>query len=280
MTNKAVLSIDFELFTQTPAYRNAEGTVEESGVGLDGGTFLRKLLAANDIQTTCFVVGEVAKQFPNAVRAFAEDGHEIGSHTYTHRLLTELDAETRRHELVKSRDCLQKVTGRDIAGFRAPAFAFGGDHFTALSTAGYDYDASVNPSRRIPGWYGGNYDMDRPVPATTVQADAPPGLMELPTSVMPGLRLPLTGTWLRFFGPYYTILGMRLLAQRGITPVLYVHPWEFVDLPAVDGVPSRVYYHTGAWMREAVTKLLAQPFEFVTAAEMLTPARQSTMEQQ
>jgi Domain of unknown function (DUF3473). len=85
---------------------------------------------------------------------------------------------------------------------------------------------------------------------------------------MPGLRLPLTGTWLRFFGPGYTVLGMRLLARRGVAPVLYVHPWELVDLPAVDGVPGRVYWHTGEWMRRAIDRVLGQPFEFTTAATL------------
>jgi hypothetical protein len=86
---------------------------------------------------------------------------------------------------------------------------------------------------------------------------------------MPGVRLPLTGTWLRFFGVRYTVLGMRLLARRGIAPVLYVHPWEFADLPAVDGVPRRVYVRTGEWMRKAVQRLLDQPFEFVTARSVV-----------
>jgi hypothetical protein len=58
---------------------------------------------------------------------------------------------------------------------------------------------------------------------------------------------------------------MKLLAQRGITPILYVHPWELVDLPAVEGVPSRVYYHTGDWMRRAIARILEQDFAFTTA---------------
>ncbi|MFW5918336.1 MAG: DUF3473 domain-containing protein, partial [Haloferacaceae archaeon] len=74
---------------------------------------------------------------------------------------------------------------------------------------------------------------------------------------------------LRFFGPRYTILGMRWLARRGITPILYVHPWECVDLPDVPGVPSRVYHHTGAWMRRAVERILSSDFTFVSAGEVV-----------
>jgi hypothetical protein len=65
---------------------------------------------------------------------------------------------------------------------------------------------------------------------------------------------------------------MKLLARRGIAPILYVHPWEFVDLPVVDGVPKRVYFRTGSWMRDAVEYILDQPFEFTTARSVVTEA--------
>ena len=79
-------------------------------------------------------------------------------------------------------------------------------------------------------------------------------------------------TWLRFFGPRYTVAGMKLLARRGIAPVLYVHPWELVDLPAVEGVPRRVYVRTGDWMRRAVEYILDQPFDFTTARSVVAEA--------
>lgn len=269
---RAVLSVDFELFEHTPAVRNAAGDLPETGVGLDGGRFLREAFEDHDAATTWFVVSEVAEEFPDAVRSLATEEHEIGSHTRTHQLLTDLNPEERRAQLQASREALQTVTGREVAGFRAPAFDFPADHFEALAAAGYDYDSSVVASRAIPGWYGGEYELQRPAPARTVQAGAPPELSELPVSVMPRLRLPLTGTWLRFFGPRYTIWGMRWLARRNITPVLYVHPWELVDLPAVEGVPGRVYWHTGAWMRRAVNRILGTEFQFVTAREALAAA--------
>jgi peptidoglycan/xylan/chitin deacetylase (PgdA/CDA1 family) len=265
----AVLSVDVELFSQTPAYRAADGETDRTGVGLDGLTFLREAFREHGATTTGFVVSSLAERHPDAVHALADDGHEIASHTHNHRLLSELDAETRREELTRSRRVLADVTGATVTGFRAPAFDRGEGHFAALADAGYDYDSSVVPSRRIPGWYGGDPDCHRPTAATAIDPAAPAGLRELPVSVMPGLKLPLTGTWLRFFGPRYTITGMRLLARRGITPVLYVHPWELVDLPEVEGVPARVYWHTGAWMRRAVQRLLGTDFTFVSAAEAL-----------
>lgn len=275
MSRRAVLSIDFELFTQTPAYRSAAGGTDERGFELAGGTFLRETLDAHDATATCFVVSAAAERHPDAVRALAEAGFEIASHTHSHELLSQLDEAARREEIEHSRDVLERLTGRTVSGFRAPAFDIADGHFDMLEAAGYAYDSSVVSSRRIPGWYGGEYDLHAPVPAERVDPGAPADLAELPVSVMPGLHLPLTGTWLRFFGPRYTILGMKLLARRGITPVLYVHPWEFVDLPDVEGVPRRVYVRTGAWMRRAVERILAQPFEFTTARTVVEEAAAS-----
>jgi hypothetical protein len=56
---------------------------------------------------------------------------------------------------------------------------------------------------------------------------------------------------------------MYWLARRGVAPVLYVHPWELVDLPEIRGVPERIYVRSGAYMRRAVERILATPFEFV-----------------
>ncbi len=269
---RAVLSVDVELFRHTPAYRNASGTLDDPSVGLAGARFLRKAFARHDARTTAFVVSEIADDHPGAVGAFVDAGHEVGSHTHTHRLLTDLSPAERREELVRSKERLETVTGASVAGFRAPAFDFGDDHFAAIEAADYAYDASVVSCRRIPGWYGGEYDLHRPASATAVDPTAPTGLAEVPTAVFPGIGLPLTGTWLRFFGVRYTITGMRLLARRGIAPVLYVHPWEFVDLPAVDGVPKRVYARTGDWMRRAVERILSTEFSFVACEDVLADA--------
>jgi peptidoglycan/xylan/chitin deacetylase (PgdA/CDA1 family) len=261
----AVLSVDLELFTHLPAYRTARGRTDRRDIGLDAVDDLIALFDDCGAAATFFVVSEVAERHPERVTAVADAGHEIASHTHRHRHLSTLTERERREELDTSRTVLEDVTDTPVTGFRAPSFDTSSDHFTLLAAAGYEYDSSVVPCRRVPGWYGGEYDIDKPVPATRLDPDASDDLTELPVSAMPGLRLPLTGTWLRFFGPRYTVLGMKSLARRGIAPVLYIHPWELADLPAVDGVPKRVYWHTGAWMRRALRRILDAPFEFVTA---------------
>lgn len=268
---RAALTVDVEFFTQIPAYRGASGTTTESGVGHDGIEFLLDAFDAAGGTGTFFTVSEIAETHPETVAAVAQH-HELASHTQTHRHLSDLSASERRAELADSKAQLESVGGTDVTGFRAPSFDFTDDHFDLLADTGYEYDSSIAPSRSIPGWYGGEYDIDRPVSADAVVSGAPESVTEVPVAVMPGLRLPLTGTWIRFFGVHYTLLGMHLIARRGITPVLYVHPWELVELPAVEGVPSRVYYRTGSYMRRAVRRILNADFEFVSVNSVAAAA--------
>lgn len=269
----AVLSVDLEFFQHTPAYRTATGTANRPGIGCEGVEFLLDAFDDADASATFFTVSDIVDSHPHLVERIVTEGHEIGSHTHSHRHLSELSPTDRRHELVESRERLAAATGATVEGFRAPSFDIADDHFESLADAGYTYDSSVVSSRSIPGWYGGEFDTRSPTPATAIEADAPAGLMEVPVSVMPRLRLPLTGTWIRFFGVRYTLLGMRLLARRGIPPMLYVHPWELVDLPDIEGVPSRIYVRSGEYMRDAVARLLDTSFEFVPAREIATQAR-------
>jgi len=270
MTDLAALSIDFELFRHTPAYRSADGTLDpdRTATGLEAWPFLRDLLSEYGAEATFFVVGELAETHPETVTAIADAGHEVASHTYSHRLLGTLDPEQRRTELVRSRSVLRDATGQEVAGFRAPAFEFGAEHFEELERAEYEYDSSVVPARSVPGWYGGTFDTHRPTSAAAIRPGAPASIAEVPLSVAPFLRLPLSGAWTRLIGRRYTLAGLRRLRSRGVSPVLYYHPWELVDLPAVEGVPRRVYWRTGDWLRETLRAVLEEPFEFVPVGRL------------
>lgn len=268
MTNQAVLSVDFELFTHTPAYRGASGSLSDTSVGLNAWPFLRDLLAEHDATATFFVVGEVAQRYPDVIGSIADAGHEIASHTQTHPLLTDIDRDEQVMELEQSRDVLEEVSGQRIDGFRAPAFERPPEFFSLLEETGYTYDSSIMPARKIPGWYGGEYSITEPCPAADLEPGFPE-LDELPLSVMPGVRLPLSGAWTRLLGRRYTFLGMDLLRHLETIPVLYTHPWELVDLPSVDGVPKRVSWRTGEWMRETLRRILEMEYEFVPASSVI-----------
>lgn len=269
MTSRAVLSIDFELFRHTPAYRSASGKLSDTTVGIEAWPFLRDALSDHDATATFFVVGEVAEQHPEVIAEIAEEGHELASHTHTHRLLSSLNPRAEVEELKKSRAAIEAATGQsEVTGFRAPAFDISAGLFEKLDKAGYRYDSSVIPARRIPGWYGGEHTVTAPCSATKFNSDVQ-SLSELPVSVMPSLRLPLSGAWTRLLGRKYTQVGIKILSRKGRIPILYYHPWELVDLPRIEGIPRRVTWRTGKWLRQSIDQVLQMNFSFVSVSHII-----------
>src|SRR3954451_11897438 len=68
---------------------------------------LLEFLAARSIRGTFFVVGELAAQVPELVRAIAAGGHEIGLHGWEHRPLAEIEPGALGADLRKGRDTLE-----------------------------------------------------------------------------------------------------------------------------------------------------------------------------
>lgn len=266
----AVVSVDLEFLEHTPAYRAASGRQDRSGIGVSGTKFLLDLFAANDVRSTFFVVGDVAQTHPQLVERIATAGHELASHSLTHRRLTALSKDERRREVSESKDAIEAVhEDAEVRGFRAPVFDMAADHFSMLGDAGYEYDSSLLPARRIPGFYRPTQNVRTPVTATSLDPEAPPELVEVPLSVAPYARLPISGAWPRLLGRTYARVGVESVVRRNRTPVLYFHPWEFVDLPEIAGLPQRVSWRAGTWMRETLRQLVSRPWNFITLSDVV-----------
>ena len=74
-------------------------------------------LRERNVNATFFLCGYRIELFPELISAYADAGHEIGIHGYSHAYLNELDADGCRKELYQTLDLLE---GREIRLFRAP----------------------------------------------------------------------------------------------------------------------------------------------------------------
>ena len=113
---------------------------------------LLEFLAARSIHGTFFVVGELAGQMSDAVRAIAAGGHEIGLHGWEHRPLPEIELATLRADLRRGRDTLEQLAQQPVIGFRAPMFSLVPDAHAVLDglvEAGFTYSSSVLPARSM-----------------------------------------------------------------------------------------------------------------------------------
>jgi polysaccharide deacetylase family protein (PEP-CTERM system associated) len=185
-------------------------------------------------KATFFIVGEVAEQNPDLVRSIYSKGHEIGCHTFSHKLLWKLNEHQLREELEHFRSVMEGILGKiQIKGFRAPCFSIDNRNkwvLRVLLDFGYHYDASIFPLKINP-LYGINGAPTRPYRISLKDVrreDLQSPLLEFPMSpVRIGkLKIPIAGgCYLRLFPLSFLFWGLKRM-NRTQPFILYVHPWE------------------------------------------------------
>lgn len=239
------------------------------------------LLDKHDVKATFFVVGEIAEEYPELVRAVRDGGHEIGSHGHTHTPLFNLTREEFETELERSTEAIEDACGVEPVGFRAPNFSV--THrtewaFDVLESQGYQFDSSVFPVGTP--MYGVSGGPRRPyrVPSAEpldpmADGESPASLVEFPLSVLGNsVRLPVAG------GFYARILPERVLKwgvhrvnKRGLPANLYFHPWEFnpaVQISSQSFYKRFISFHGIEKTREKLDSLLLA-FNFKTMGSVL-----------
>jgi peptidoglycan/xylan/chitin deacetylase (PgdA/CDA1 family) len=80
---------------------------------------LDELRKAN-IKATFFMLGEHVAKYPEIARRVAQEGHEIGNHTYDHHVMVYYTLEELEKEIKDTERIIQKVTGKTTRYFRPP----------------------------------------------------------------------------------------------------------------------------------------------------------------
>lgn len=81
-------------------------------------------LAEADIHATFFLLGEWAERFPDSAKAIAAAGHEIGSHSYSHRDMDSLTNQEMLEEIRLSQQVIYKACGQTPVLFRPPSGSY------------------------------------------------------------------------------------------------------------------------------------------------------------
>lgn len=82
-------------------------------------TILKTLRAAG-IHATFMLWGEHVQQHPDILKQAYHDGHAFGSHTFSHRSLTELEDQQIKQELARTDQAVMQVIGDKPQFFRPP----------------------------------------------------------------------------------------------------------------------------------------------------------------
>jgi peptidoglycan-N-acetylglucosamine deacetylase len=78
------------------------------------------ILAEHNVKATFFLVGRHVEQYPDIARRIADEGHDIGNHTYSHRSLVPLHPDKVFEEIVRAEQLIEEVTGQRPYLFRPP----------------------------------------------------------------------------------------------------------------------------------------------------------------
>ncbi len=78
------------------------------------------ILAEYGVKATFFVIGKNAELYPKILRRIANDGHEIGNHTYSHITSKEVSKSRFVNEIVRTDKIIEGITGLKPTLFRPP----------------------------------------------------------------------------------------------------------------------------------------------------------------
>lgn len=95
------------------------------------------------LRQTFFIPAWCIEQYPKAVEAIVEDGHEIGFHGYIHEAPNSLSKEDERYWLERSIEVIERFTGKRPRGNRSPLYHFSDNTADLLIDQGFLYDSSL-----------------------------------------------------------------------------------------------------------------------------------------
>jgi peptidoglycan/xylan/chitin deacetylase (PgdA/CDA1 family) len=185
------LTVDVE--QDCPPYLNTWRGMEE------GMPLLLDALTDSGVPATWFTTGESARRYPAVVRDLVAAGHELGCHGDTHRSFGSMTREEAASELERSSETLRQFA--PVTSFRAPYLTFPERYLDLLVAHRYVLDSSQGRHKHLGASVG--------------RAGS---LLRVPASI--------TSSTLR----WPRLLRDTLLARLTAPAVLFVHPWEFVDL--------------------------------------------------
>ncbi|MGZ6371665.1 MAG: polysaccharide deacetylase family protein [Bdellovibrionota bacterium] len=181
-----------------------------------------ELLGNHGARSTCFVLGEFAKRYPEAVLRLHRSGHEIGSHGPTHDLVYNMDRSAFREFLKRGLGELGELTGVRPVGFRAPSWSVDDRvpwYQEELANARVRYDSSEFPVKTP--LYGTGKG---PLEPRTEQ-----GVLRIPVTVLTllGARIPFSsGAFFRLAPLPMIRAGFRQAKSRNRPAMVVLHPRE------------------------------------------------------
>jgi polysaccharide deacetylase family protein (PEP-CTERM system associated) len=186
-----------------------------------------ELLERHGVKATFFVLGWVAERQSRVVRMIRDSGHEIGCHSYAHRLIYGLTPDEFRQDTERAVAAIEDACGVTPMAYRAPNYSITRESLWALeilAACGFTHDSSIYPIAHdrygIPGF-------DRHAGILLTRSGP---ILEVPAAtaqLWQGVTPVGGGAYLRLLPYTYTSAGIRRInGAEGKPACIYFHPWE------------------------------------------------------
>lgn len=219
-----------------------------------------------EVTLTVFIVGQDAELTKNAdaMRILGASRHELANHSFHHEpwLHRKTDYEI-EEEIVRAGEAIEGATGKRPVGFRGPGFSISKATMRVLDEQGYGYDASTLPTFIGPlarAFYMRQSGLDpdelehreqlfgtfrevlRPInPYMWDFEDRTSGILEVPVTTMPLMRIPIHATYLLYIAKYsprlsrlYLKTAMALCGLTGVQPSILLHSLDLLGIEDID----------------------------------------------
>jgi peptidoglycan-N-acetylglucosamine deacetylase len=279
--NKLVITIDIEDWYHIPSvcgspfsvYRDVDDFFNKWDGRYDYLTEpthrILKILKQNNITATFFVVADVAQYYPGLIEAITDCVHEIACHGLHHECVIDprtkkplMNRETFEIETKQAKNILEKVTGKNVIGYRAPNALIAGWMMDVLENIGFRYDSSVSVNtlynKTDSQLHGVGSSPYVPGRTSLEPSQGVRDIVEYPFAYYDiGIKIPASGgPMLRFLGWHVIYRGLIQSLQRGTT-IFYIHPIDiaYEKFPVIGNNRPLYWLIKGRIVEKRMTKI-------------------------
>ena len=269
-----MLTVDVEDYFQVSAFdhRIKRANWDSMPCRVEANTErLLTIFSEANVQGTFFVLGWIARKYPQLIRRIAEAGHELASHGYWHRLVYQLSREQFRQDIIDSKNAISDASGIMVNAYRAPSFSITKKSLWALETLaeeGFKVDSSIFPIRHD------RYGVPDARPEIHTRVTPAGEITEIPPSFWQTrvAKVPIGGGYFRLFPERLTSKAITAVRDHGRPAMFYLHPWEVdSEQPRIDGIgmKSRFRHYVGLQQTERKLRCLLSKHNFAPINQVL-----------
>ena len=144
---RCCVTLSFDADHETTPLRDSDSSPMRISQGQYGNRQgiprIRALLARHGIRASFFYPAVAALLHPEEIRAVADEGNEIGIHSWIHEANTALPPGVERDLTFRATDVLEKLTGRRPVGIRTASWDFSTETLAIIQELGLLYDSRL-----------------------------------------------------------------------------------------------------------------------------------------